>query len=121
MSRFAETPDPWIAAGRFFDRRRLPTGTDLEVAATNNLLLDLAVVRRLGLRFDAAFGLSGGSDTLFTRELVASGERMVWCDEAIVYDIVPTDRAHASLGAAAGVPQRQLVESNDTPACGRAQ
>lgn len=92
VSRFAETPDPWIAAGRFFDRRRLPTGTDLEVAATNNLLLDLAVVRRLGLRFNAAFGLSGGSDTLFTRELVASGARMVWCDEAIVYDIVPMDR-----------------------------
>ncbi|QXG74977.1 glycosyltransferase [Modestobacter sp. L9-4] len=83
---------PWVAAGDFFRRRRLPTGTPIEVAATNNLLLDLAVVTRLGLRFDAAFGISGGSDTLFTRQLTRSGAPMVWCDEAVVTDRVPTAR-----------------------------
>ena len=37
---------PWMRAGAFFVRRRLPTGTRVDVAATNNLLLDLDVVRR---------------------------------------------------------------------------
>lgn len=92
ISSFSEPPEPWIAEGRFFDRRRLATGTGLTVAATNNLLLDLHVVRRLGLRFDLAFGISGGGDTLFTRTLHRRGEQLVWCDEAIVFDVVPPSR-----------------------------
>lgn len=92
VSRYDEQPEPWISAGRFFDRRRLPTGTVLDVAATNNLLLDLAQVRELAVEFDERFGLTGGSDTLFTRQIVARGGRMVWCDEAVVWDVVPRSR-----------------------------
>lgn len=92
VSEFAAEPDAWVAAGRFFDRRRLPTGTQVDVAATNNLLLDLRQVRALGLRFDENFGLSGGSDTLFTRELHRRGGTLVWCDDAVVVDQVPGDR-----------------------------
>jgi len=92
VSEMAVPLSPWVTAGRFFDRRRLPTGTRVDVAATNNLLLDLATVQRLGLRFDAQFGLSGGSDTLFTRQLASSGAALVWCDEAVVTDVVPAER-----------------------------
>jgi succinoglycan biosynthesis protein ExoM len=92
ISEYAAEPDPWIKAGRFFDRRRLPSGTQIEVAATNNLLLDLRQVRAFGLRFDEAFGLSGGSDTLFTRELHSRGGQLIWCDEAVVIDQVPMER-----------------------------
>ena len=96
VSEFAATPEPWIMAGRFFDRRRLPTGTEVKIAATNNLLLDLAQVRARGLTFDERFGISGGSDMLFTRRLAAAKGRMVWCDEAIVIDVVPGDRSSRS-------------------------
>lgn len=96
ISRYPKTPEPWISAGRFFERRRLPTGTAVTVAATNNLLLDLEVVRTLGLRFDETFGLSGGSDTLFTRELSRRGHVLLWCDEAIVFDEVPESRMSRS-------------------------
>ncbi|WP_111768327.1 glycosyltransferase family 2 protein [Nakamurella deserti] len=92
VSEYDVEPDAWVAAGRFFDRRRLPTGTAVEVAATNNLLLDLAQVHRHALRFDEAFGASGGSDTLFTRRLVRAGGRMIWCDQAVVIDKVPASR-----------------------------
>lgn len=95
VSEFEVEPSAWLAAGDFFVRRRLPTGTPVDVAATNNLLLDLREVRRLGLRFDERFGLSGGSDTLFTRELVRGGGRLVWCDEALVVDRVPPERLTA--------------------------
>src|SRR4051794_383875 len=93
ISAFEVEPGDWIRAGGFFTRRRMPTGTAIEIAATNNLLLDLAEVRRMGLRFDLRFGLSGGSDTLFSRELIAKGGTMIWCDEAIVTDVVPASRA----------------------------
>jgi len=92
VSEYSVQPDQWIVDGRFFDRRRLATGTRVDLAATNNLLLDMNQVRSFGLEFDERFGLSGGSDTLFTRQLHAAGGVMIWCDEALVYDIVPEHR-----------------------------
>lgn len=92
VSEFVGELDPWVKAGQFFDRRRLPSGTHVDVAATNNLLLDLQQVRAFGLRFDEDFGISGGSDTLFTRELHRRGGALVWCDEAVVIDQVPIER-----------------------------
>lgn len=92
VSRYEVEPDPWVRDGRFFDRRRLPTGTSIDVAATNNLLLDLRHPALADLRFDERFGLTGGSDTLYTRTLVRRGGRMVWCDEAVVVDVVPAAR-----------------------------
>ncbi|MDJ0378968.1 glycosyltransferase family A protein [Cryobacterium sp. PH31-L1] len=92
LSQYDIEPDQWIRAGGFFERRRFTTGTPVSLAATNNLLLDLAQVRRLELSFDERFGLSGGSDSLFTRQLHQRGGQMIWCDEAIVIDIVPADR-----------------------------
>ena len=93
VSTFAAPPDPWIDAGGFFVRLRHPTGTTVRLAATNNLLLDLEVIRSLDLRFDDRFGTTGGSDTLFTRGLVHAGHQIVWCDEAIVTDVVPPERS----------------------------
>jgi glycosyltransferase involved in cell wall biosynthesis len=91
VSAFDVEPDAWLAAGRFFDRRRLPTGTPIDVAATNNLLLDLAQLPD-DVRFDEAFSLTGGSDTMLTRTLHRRGVAMVWCDEAVVVDRVPASR-----------------------------
>jgi succinoglycan biosynthesis protein ExoM len=91
-SRFSVEPDAWIVAGRFFERRRPATGTVLEVAATNNILLDLERIRAWGLRFDPGFGATGGEDTLFTRAIVSNGGRMLWSAESRVLDIVPRAR-----------------------------
>jgi glycosyltransferase involved in cell wall biosynthesis len=95
VSRYAVEPEPWVVAGGFYDRahrRGLPTGSTIPVAATNNLLLDLRAVRRTGLAFDPALGLSGGEDTHFTSALTRAGGRIVWCAEAVVSDVVPPDR-----------------------------
>jgi len=92
VSTFEVEPDPWISAGQFFQRKRVQSGTVVGVAATNNLLLDLRFVRAHDIRFDLAFGITGGDDTMFTRELTRAGGIIVWCDEAIVMDIVPRHR-----------------------------
>lgn len=92
VPEYASPPDPWIEAGRFFRRRSLPTGTALDVAASNNLLLDLDQIRAHGVRFEDRYGLAGGEDTLFTRQLHAAGAPMLWCDESVVVDKVPTQR-----------------------------
>jgi glycosyltransferase involved in cell wall biosynthesis len=91
-STYEIEPSSWIAAGGYFVRRRPATGTRIDVAATNNLLLDMHEVRRLGLRFDPAFGTTGGEDMLFTKQLRKAGGTMVWCAEAMVVDVVPAAR-----------------------------
>ena len=92
ISEYEVEPDAWVRSGRFFDRRRMPTGSVLDVAATNNLLLDLHQVRAMDLTFDAAFGITGGGDTMFTRSLNRRGGVLIWCDEAVVIDVVPAAR-----------------------------
>lgn len=92
LAEYAGALDPWIGAGDFFVRRSLRTGSDIDVAATGNLLLDLDQVRETGTRFESALGLGGGEDTLFSRSLARAGRRLVWCDESVVVDQVPADR-----------------------------
>lgn len=92
VSEFEHEVDPWITAGRFFVRRRMATGTAIDVAAAGNLLLDLNQIRPLGIRFDSSFGLTGAEDTLFSRMLRNAGGQIVWCDESVASDFVPASR-----------------------------
>lgn len=92
ISEFAHEPSTWIRDSTYFTRPRRATGDLLPAAATSNLLLDLQQVRAMNLTFDERFGLSGGSDTLFTRQVVEQGGQIVWCDEAVVIDRVPPGR-----------------------------
>ena len=55
-------------------------------AATNNLLLDLDGIRRLGLSFDERFGLTGGSDSMFTLQLTRRGGTIRWAEDAVVVE-----------------------------------
>lgn len=95
------TPD-WIARGGFFGAPRrsvdldMPKLEDLQAldrAATNNVLVRASAVRRLGLCFDTAFAFSGGSDSLFFRTLHKNGSRIIFAEQAVVYDHIPASRA----------------------------
>jgi hypothetical protein len=90
---FESAVEPWVERSGFFVRTTRPTGAVVPGASTNNLLLDLRVLRSRGLWFDERFGLTGGSDTLLTRTLTRSGHEIRWCDEAEVLDPVPVARA----------------------------
>ncbi len=93
LPEYVQAPEPWIEAGGFFVRQRRETGSPMEVGFTGNLLLDMRVVRHLGIRFDEEFGLTGGGDTLFTTLLTLGAGPIRWCDEAYVWDLVPPERA----------------------------
>ncbi len=92
-SSFESPPDEWLIAGKFFERRQPPSGTEIFVVATNNLLLDRKLLEQHGLRFDPAFGLTGGSDTLFSHHARRQGLSFRFSAEALVYDAVPPERA----------------------------
>lgn len=92
LTQYSGELDPWIRAGDFFFRRSMPTGSEIDVAASGNLLLDLDQVRASGVRFESALGLGGGEDSLFSLQLARAGGRMVWCDESAAVDQVPAER-----------------------------
>lgn len=89
---FPDGTDPWVVKGGFMRREIRPTGTRLPAAAAGNMLVDVAAVRRLGVSFDRTLGLSGGEDTLFTRQLVRAGGSIVSCQESVVDGPVPDER-----------------------------
>lgn len=92
---FASPPDSWVRASKVFDRLRHETGSRMQEAATNNLLLTTDILRSTGARFDDRFGLTGGSDSALTRTLVSAGADIRWCDEAVVQELVPESRTGA--------------------------
>ncbi|MFE7845381.1 glycosyltransferase family 2 protein [Microbacterium sp. NPDC057407] len=86
VTRFPDEVEPWVRSSGAFIR---PTRADRQAmteAATNNLLLDLRLIRPLGLRFDERFGLTGGSDSMYTRLLVARGGTIRWAEDAVVVE-----------------------------------
>lgn len=107
VSQLPADVDPWVAQSEFFRRATHETGERLPAAATGNLLLDLDAVRRLGLRFDESLGLTGGEDTVFTRELTRRGGAIVWCQESVAVDPVVPERA-----TRAWVLQRAFAHGN---------
>ena len=93
ISVFPKETPRWVTRGNFIQRARFQTGSPALSPATNNTLVRVALLRDRGLpRFDESFSMTGGSDTEFFRRLRNSGARMVWCDEAIVYEDVPINR-----------------------------
>lgn len=97
IPRYGERTPKWIREGAYFDRRRFRTGTQIDEAdaRTGNVLISADQLKSIEGPFDKSFGRTGGEDSVLFRDLLAKGCRFVWCDEAVVSEEVPLDRANA--------------------------
>ena len=87
----------WVEVGGFFKRKRHPSGTAVSYGASNNILIKSSLLREDGLRFDHRFALTGGEDTFFFMQLqLRTGVKVIWSDEAIVFEDVPMSRISES-------------------------
>lgn len=82
----------WITAGGFFDRPRYATGTPVESSGMGNALLRTAILRSVDGPFDRRYGLTGGEDANFFAAIRSRGAKIVWCDTALAYEPIPTER-----------------------------
>jgi succinoglycan biosynthesis protein ExoM len=97
LPEFQGSPPGWITKGRFFERKRHRTGEKVEwtESRTGNLLFERRVLSLLDTPFRPEFA-TAGEDVDFFRRLAERDCSFVWCDEAIVYEVVPPSRCTAS-------------------------
>ena len=93
LPSFEQQPPNWVLKGRFFDRATHPTGHMLswKNTRTGNALLKRNVFEKDREWFDPAFG-SGGEDREFFKRKIEEGFIFVWCNEAPVFETVPSIR-----------------------------
>lgn len=89
----AEAPY-WIRRGRFYDFPHLGSG---ELVPLNRMRFGNVLLRGEALRaepgpFDPSYGLSTGEDGDLLVRLARTGRRIIWCDEAIVWEPIEPRR-----------------------------
>ena len=89
---FLSPPPAWVIEGRFFENGPYEDGAPLHYAATNNSLIDAAVLRDVGLRFDRRFNRTGGEDQFFFGQVIKAGHSVVTSAHATVTEWIPEDR-----------------------------
>jgi glycosyltransferase involved in cell wall biosynthesis len=89
---FAVPPPTWIVDGAFFESARLVDGASMSDCYSNDALLRIESLRRVGLRFAPELGLAGGEDQLFFRQMVKAGCKIVYASAASVTERIPPER-----------------------------
>lgn len=87
---------PWLISGGFYERPRHATGSSVPLleARTGNVLIKKSLLKKHDLKFDESLGLSGGEDYAFFETLYRDAVKSLWCDEAVVTEEVPLERAN---------------------------
>jgi succinoglycan biosynthesis protein ExoM len=91
-SYFDEKPPDWVIKGKFYDRPSHSTGfvIDWTEGRTGNVLLKRQLFSAGEPPFNPEF--HRGGDTDFFRRMIQQGHVFIWCDEAVVYEVVPPVR-----------------------------
>lgn len=94
-AHFEDKGPTWLVKSGLLERRRFKTGEVIKSygdTRTGNVLLWKRLFDCDGGSFDPKYGRSGGGDAVFFKTMMEKGKTFVWCDEARVYETVPTER-----------------------------
>ena len=90
---FDSRPPEWLIKGRFCERPEHPTGFVMpwSECRTGNVLFRKSILSGTAAPFLPEFGAAGGDVNFFCR-MMQNGHSFVWCNEAIVHEVVPPAR-----------------------------
>jgi len=97
LPHFEHEPPEWIKKGGFFDRVTHETGYKIGIsdARTGNALLKRKILEGRRDVFQTEFR-TGGEDVDFFQRMMDKGHVFIWCNEAVVYEVVPPGRCKRS-------------------------
>jgi glycosyltransferase involved in cell wall biosynthesis len=89
---FDEKPPKWLVQGKFYERPTYPTGfvIDGRKGRTGNVLLRGRIFAASAQPFRPDF--LTGEDQDFFRRMIEKGHVFAWCNEAVVYEVIPPIR-----------------------------
>jgi len=89
-----ESPNvpPWILKGGFFMPTDKATGTVMNVAFTNNSLAKSQLLKQFDPPFNEELAFRGSEDTHLFMTLFKQGAKIIWDNDAIVYEFIPEAR-----------------------------
>jgi len=97
MPYFEHKPPQWVVKGKFFERPMHETGHRLHwtETRTGNLLFRREILKGMDYAFKPEFG-TGSEDVDFFRRMMKNDRIFVWCNNAVVYETVPSERCKPS-------------------------
>lgn len=84
---------PWLIAGDFHSNRPTIRGGLLTTAYTGNVLIRRTAPALANMRFDPALGVTGGEDTVYFAQAHQAGAKLLYTENAKIYEPVPPTRA----------------------------
>ncbi|MDP3334166.1 MAG: glycosyltransferase family 2 protein [Methylococcaceae bacterium] len=91
LPQFPEDTPRWVLQGGFFNRDD-KTGAVMAHGASGNVLIRAPKLFNNTLYFDPEYGLTGGEDTELFHRLYLHGAKLIWCNEALAYEVIPQER-----------------------------
>jgi succinoglycan biosynthesis protein ExoM len=116
-SSFESPPPRWLVKSGLLERPEFPTGAvlpDSRYTRTGNALLRRSIFADKQNRFDPKFGRTGGGDAAFFKRLMDKNHHFIWCNEAVVYEIVLPERQAKSYYLKRAFT-RGMTEAQETP------
>lgn len=93
IARFEKSPPKWLIDGDFFvSESKRKTGTVMKRCSTGNYLIDMKFIKKHKLAFDMKFNFIGAEDADFFEQIPKLGGKIVWINEAIVFETIPGNR-----------------------------
>lgn len=95
---YPEATPEWFrrADPQFHDLGWTPAGRQIDFGQSGNTLIRAAKLRELGMRFDPAFGRTGGEDDDLFRRMAKAGAKLVVTDRAKAWEPVRPERTTSS-------------------------
>ena len=101
---FEHNPPKWLIKYKSIERPKYDTGYKMGFSETRtgNVLFRKEILNGIKYAFRSEFG-TGSEDVDFFRRMMSKGRTFVWCNDAIVYELVPPARCKRSYQLSLGL------------------
>ena len=93
---FPQNATSWMKQREIYFQPIGNTGDKPYFFYSGNCIINAKFLRKLDIKFNPEYGLSGGEDSVFFQSLLHQGAKFVVCREAISYEVIPEYRTKLS-------------------------